>query len=145
MTVIVKTITRLTVGLILLYGLYIVAHGHLTPGGGFVGGIIIALSFIHLSLAFGGEATREMVWKSRAEILEDVGALAFLLIALAGYLVGYFFENALPPGQPFQLFSAGTIPLYNLAICLKVGGGLLGIFLALVFFRFDWEGTEGKE
>ncbi|MBU3958757.1 MAG: hypothetical protein KKE91_02725, partial [Candidatus Omnitrophica bacterium] len=53
MTLIVKTITRLTVGLILLYGIYIVLHGHLTPGGGFAGGVIIALSFVHLMLAFG--------------------------------------------------------------------------------------------
>ena len=42
MTVIVKTITGLISGLILLFGIYIVAHGHLTPGGGFAGGIIIS-------------------------------------------------------------------------------------------------------
>ena len=45
MSLIVKTITRLTVGLILLYGIYIVSHGHVSPGGGFAGGGIIALSF----------------------------------------------------------------------------------------------------
>ena len=45
MSLIVKTITRLTVGLILLFGIYIVLHGHLSPGGGFAGGVIIALSF----------------------------------------------------------------------------------------------------
>ena len=50
MTLIVKTITRLTVGLIMLFGIYIVLHGHLTPGGGFAGGVIVALSFIHLML-----------------------------------------------------------------------------------------------
>ncbi|MDI6606195.1 MAG: MnhB domain-containing protein, partial [Candidatus Omnitrophota bacterium] len=53
MSLIVKTITRLTVGLILLFGIYIVLHGHLSPGGGFAGGVIIALSFVHLMLAFG--------------------------------------------------------------------------------------------
>ena len=53
MSLIVKTITRLTVGLIFLFGVYIVLHGHVTPGGGFAGGVIIALSFIHLMLAFG--------------------------------------------------------------------------------------------
>jgi len=40
MSLIVKTITRLTVGLILLYGIYIVLHGHVSPGGGFAGGVI---------------------------------------------------------------------------------------------------------
>ena len=53
MSVIVKTITRFTVGLILLYGIYILTHGHLSPGGGFAGGVISALSFIHLMLAYG--------------------------------------------------------------------------------------------
>ena len=46
MTIIVKTITRFTVWLIFLYGLYIIIHGHLSPGGGFAGGVIISLSFL---------------------------------------------------------------------------------------------------
>ena len=53
MSLIVKVITRLTVGLILLYGIYIVLHGHISPGGGFAGGVIIALSFVNLMLAYG--------------------------------------------------------------------------------------------
>lgn len=56
MSLIVKVITRLTVGLILLFGIYIVLHGHVSPGGGFAGGVIIALSFIHLMLAYGKDA-----------------------------------------------------------------------------------------
>jgi len=55
MSVIVKTITRLTVGLILLYGIYILSHGHLSPGGGFAGGVIVALSFVHLMLAYDAD------------------------------------------------------------------------------------------
>lgn len=43
MTLIVKTVTRLTIGLILMYGIYITLHGHLGPGGGFAGGVIVAL------------------------------------------------------------------------------------------------------
>lgn len=139
MTVIVKTVTRLTVGLILLYGMYIVTHGHLSPGGGFVGGIIIALSFVHLMLAFGREETLKSIPVNVVEFLDGFGALAFVTIALAGLLGGTFFVNLLPKGEPFALFSAGTIPLSNLAIFLKVGAGLFAVFLALVFFKFDWE------
>jgi len=136
MTVIVKTITRLTVGLILLYGIYIVLHGHLSPGGGFAGGVIIALSFIHLMLAFGREVALKKLSQASASILESLGAIMFLGIAILGFIGGYFFLNFfLHKGKPFALFSAGIIPLCNIAICLKVGAGLFAIFAALVLFK----------
>ena len=136
MTLIVKTITRLTVGLILLYGIYIVLHGHVSPGGGFAGGVIIALSFIHLMLAFGRETAFKKLSQAAASVLESLGALMFLSIALLGFLGGHFFLNFfLNKGKPFALFSAGIIPLCNIAICLKVGAGLFAIFAALILFQ----------
>ncbi len=135
MSLIVKTITRLTVGLILLFGIYIVLHGHLSPGGGFAGGVIIALSFVHLMLAFGKDVAVRKFPKDMASNLESLGALMFLSIALLGLLGGSFFLNILGKGKPFSLFSAGTIPLSNIAISLKVGVGLFAIFLALVILE----------
>ncbi|HRR94271.1 MAG TPA: MnhB domain-containing protein, partial [Bacteroidales bacterium] len=55
MTLIVKETTRLLAGLIFLYGIYIIIHGHLTPGGGFAGGVVVAGSFILLILAYGSD------------------------------------------------------------------------------------------
>jgi multicomponent Na+:H+ antiporter subunit B len=136
MTLIVKTITRLTVGLILLYGIYIVLHGHLSPGGGFAGGVIIALSFVHLMLAFGKETALKKISELAASVLESLGAIMFLAIALIGFSGGYFFLNFFTKkGNPFDLFSAGIIPLCNIAISLKVGAGLFAIFVALVLFK----------
>ena len=136
MTLIVKTITRLTVGLILLYGIYIVLHGHISPGGGFAGGVIIALSFIHLMLAFGRETALKKLSQTAASVLESLGGLMFLGIALLGFLGGYFFFNFFShKGKPFDLFSAGIIPLCNIAISLKVGAGLFAIFVALILFK----------
>ena len=135
MTLIVKTITRLTIGLILLYGIYIVLHGHLTPGGGFAGGLIIALSFIHIMLAFGKDVALDRLSKAKASFFEGFGALLFLIIAVLGFIGGYFFLNFLNKGEPFKLFSAGIIPLCNIAISLKVGAGLFTIFIALVFLK----------
>ncbi|MBL7131960.1 MAG: MnhB domain-containing protein, partial [Candidatus Omnitrophica bacterium] len=100
MTLIVKTITRLTVGLILLFGIYIVLHGHISPGGGFAGGLIIALSFIHLMLAFGREAALKRLSEAKAAVLESVGALLFLIIAVLGFTGGYFFLNFINKGKP---------------------------------------------
>jgi len=139
MSVIVKTITRFTVGLILLYGIYIVLHGHVSPGGGFAGGVIIALSFIHLMLAYGKEAAFKKLSKAAASTFESLGAILFLTIGLAGFAGGYFFLNFIYKGEPFKLFSAGIIPLCNIAISLKVGAGLFAIFVTLVLLKLDVE------
>jgi len=137
MSLIVKTVTRLTVGLILLYGIYIVLHGHISPGGGFAGGVIIALSFIHLMLAFGRKATLQRISKPVISLLESAGALLFLAIPLIGFMAGYFFKDwFISKGRPFDLFSAGTIPLSNMAIALKVSMGLFAIFFVLVLLKF---------
>jgi multicomponent Na+:H+ antiporter subunit B len=135
MTVIVKTVTRLTVGLILMYGLYIVLHGHLTPGGGFAGGVIIALSFIHLMLAFGKDLALKKFSEPVAGILESFGALFLLSIALLGLLGGYFFLNVFGKGEPFSLFSAFMILLSNIAICFKVGAGLFSVVVVIILAK----------
>ncbi|MBU1853356.1 MAG: hypothetical protein KJ957_04880 [Candidatus Omnitrophica bacterium] len=142
MTLIVKTITRLTVGLILLFGIYIVTHGHISPGGGFAGGAIIALSFIHIMLAFGKEVTFKKMNQSVMSFFESVGAIMFITFAILGIGSGYFFLNFMLKGKPFKLFSSGLIPLYNLAICLKVGAGLFIIFVILVLLKIPKKGGE---
>jgi multicomponent Na+:H+ antiporter subunit B len=135
MSLIVKAVTRLTSGLVLVYGIYIVLHGHLSPGGGFAGGVIIALSFVQCMLAFGRETAANKISFTVASNLESIAALMFLTIALIGFLGGSFFLNILSKGTPFRLFSAGTIPLSNVSIGLKVGAGLFAIFLALVILE----------
>lgn len=135
MSLIVKTITRLIVGLVLLFGIYIVLHGHLSPGGGFSGGVIVALSFVLMMLAFGEDVAVAKISRNLASNLESIGALMFLFIAILGFLGGSFFLNILSTGTPFKLFSAGTIILSNISIGIKVGIGLFAIFLALVILE----------
>jgi multicomponent Na+:H+ antiporter subunit B len=135
MTLIVKTVTRLTIGLMFLFGIYIIFHGHLSPGGGFAGGVIVALSFVQMMLAFGKGVAVTKISKNLASNLESIGALMFLSIALLGFLGGAFFLNVLAKGSPFRLFSSGTIILSNIAIGIKVGVGLFAIFLALVILE----------
>jgi multicomponent Na+:H+ antiporter subunit B len=131
MTVIVKTMTRIVSGLIFLFGCYIVLHGHLTPGGGFAGGVIIAASFVLLILAFGGRESGERRSYTVASAMESGGGILFLGIALLGLVVGsWFFSNLLPHGTPLRIWSAGIILPANIAIGIKVGAGLVTIFLA---------------
>ncbi|MBS4015913.1 MAG: cation:proton antiporter [Candidatus Latescibacteria bacterium] len=132
MSVIVKTISRILAGFIFLYGSYIILHGHLTPGGGFAGGVIIAASFILLVLSFGAAEIKEKSSYTFSSIFESLGGLMFLILALLGLFAGtFFFTNIISKGAPLKLLSAGIIPLANIAIGMKVGAGLLSIFLAL--------------
>jgi len=138
MSLIVKRITKYTVGLIMLYGIYIILHGHLSPGGGFAGGVIVALSFIHLVLAFGREDALKMIPGKFISLGEAFGGLLFLGIALIGLASGVFFLNFFhSKGEPFHLLSSGIIPLCNIAIGLKVGAGLFAVFMILSVFKID--------
>jgi multicomponent Na+:H+ antiporter subunit B len=128
MTLIVKTVTRITVGLIFLYGIYIVLQGHISPGGGFAGGVIIALSFIHLILAFGREAVFKKMNESRGVTMISAGAIAFLFLITLGFL-GIGFAR---PGQRSALFNSGLMPLCDIAISLTVASGLFMMFLVLI-------------
>ncbi|MBM3308013.1 MAG: cation:proton antiporter [Candidatus Eisenbacteria bacterium] len=135
MTVIVKTITDFVVGFIVLFGAYIVLYGHITPGGGFSGGVVIACAFILVMLGHGRDVAFERLGERTASILDSTGALAFLVIAWLGVWGGYFFMNVLVKGTPFRLLSSGSILANNLAIGLKVSSSLFLVFSALAVFR----------
>ena len=78
MTIIVKTVTRLTLGFILIYGIYVALNGHIGPGGGFAGGVIIALSFVHIMLAFGRDVALKKLKPSGLRILISASGLVFI-------------------------------------------------------------------
>ena len=140
MTIIVKTIASWVKVLIFLFGIYIIVFGHLTPGGGFAGGVILASSYVLLMLAFGREFVEENLSRTAASRLDCLGAFLFILIAILGlvfggsFFVNFLYQNYLP-GEPLNLISAGTIPLSNLAIGLKVAASLFLVILALSTFR----------
>ena len=140
MTKIVKTISCFVAPAVIIFGVYLILHGHLTPGGGFAGGVIIAAGFILLTLALGKGMPLTILSKSLASILESSGALIFLCVALFGFTGGYFFLNVLPKGYPFTLLSGGTILISNIGIGLKVGTALFVVFIVLSMFRI-----RGKE
>lgn len=127
------------VGPTVLLGIYMVFHGHLTAGGGFQGGVILASAPLLVYLAEEYSALRRVEPTPLVELAEGAGAGGFALIGVAGLLFGgAFLENVLPLGEAGKLLSAGTMPLSNVAIALAVAGGfvlLLAEFLeqAIVF------------
>lgn len=148
MTLIAKTVTRWLKGFIFLYGIYIVLYGHLTHGGGFPGGVIIASSFILITLSFGRVYALGKMGKLLAFKLYCSGALLFVTIAsLGAFLSGRFFNNFLEklfPTGNFSLFSAGTIPLCQMAIGLHVSAGLFMVFIILAVTRVVFVDGKGK-
>jgi multicomponent Na+:H+ antiporter subunit B len=140
MSLIVRSTTRLVAGFIAIFGVFTVFYGHVSPGGGFAGGVIVAGAMVLIVLAFGEEFSRKVLPHGAAAASDALGALGFLMVALFGYMAGGFFVNFLPRGEPGTLFSAGTIPISNLAIGIKVAAGLFGAFLALAIFRRQGEG-----
>jgi multicomponent Na+:H+ antiporter subunit B len=145
MTIIVKTVSSWVKVLIFLFGIYIILFGHLTPGGGFAGGVILASCYVLLMLAFGREFAEKNLPLPVASKLDCLGALMFAIIAVLGFAFGgIFFVNFLVEkyGQPLELLSAGTIPLSNIAIGLKVGASLFLVIFVLSMFRPDISGKK---
>ncbi len=143
MTLIVKTVTRVSVWLIILYGIYIILHGHLTPGGGFGGGVIIALAFLNVMLAFGEEFTKKWLNINLLHDIEASSVTLFMILGLLGIAFGGgFIANFISKGELFSLFSAGTIPILNILIGIKVG---MSLFLAVwVLSKVELEKGENK-
>lgn len=138
MTLIVKTVTRITVWMIILYGFYIILHGHLTPGGGFGGGVIIALALLNVLLAYGREFTQKWLNIHLLENVESLSALLFVIVGILGILVsGSFLANFLSKGQLFAVVSAGTIPLLNIIIGFKVAMSLFLVVWVLAGIKMS--------
>jgi len=120
---------RLLFPLILIFGTYIFIHGHLTPGGGFQGGAIIASGFLLIYLG----CRERRISQAASNLAESLGGLLFVVIGLLGLVFGgYFLSNFLPKGTANALFSGGIIPIIYVAIGFKVGSELAGIIDNLI-------------
>lgn len=136
---IVKTAAELLFPLLVVAGLYIVIHGHLTPGGGFQGGVILASAFFLPLLARPSAKINHSVMS----LVEGFSGAAFICIGLIGlFNHGAFLQPFLAKGVVGELFSAGTLPLLYIAVGLKVGAELAGLLAALNEEDDSKEGSE---
>jgi len=133
--IVVRSVARIIVPFIQLYGFYVIFHGHLSPGGGFAGGAIVASSMILYGLSFNLEAGSRKLRHDVSTVLESGGALWYLLIGLFGILVGGQYLTNLGAGfyrgVPGQLFSSGMIFLLSMGIGAKVASTMITLFYSL--------------
>jgi multisubunit Na+/H+ antiporter MnhB subunit len=149
---IVRTVANQLILFILIFGLYVIAHGHLTPGGGFQGGAVVVSGVVMLLVAFSSHDLKKSLRERVLSIMESTGALIFAALGFAGlgtvffynFLVGSPIFGRIPtPGpNPGDFWTGGFIPLMNLAVGLKVVAGLSAVVLAIALFA---RGEEMEE
>ncbi|HOE00662.1 MAG TPA: MnhB domain-containing protein [Kiritimatiellia bacterium] len=152
MTKIVRTTADVFYPFCLAFGLYVVMHGHLTPGGGFQGGAVMATGAALLIVARSYEDITGRLRKGVLKVCEATGLMLFLLAGLSGLLKGLpFMANWLtqtggwvgkvmefgPNGG--ELATGGLIPLLNVGVGIEVLGGLSIILLYMI------SGTKEKK
>ena len=119
-----KVGSKAVFGIILMTGVYVTIHGHLTPGGGFPGGAMIASSMLLLYLADDSFRAKIKGFK----MLESAAGSLYVIIGIVGlFTADYFLVNFLNNGVIGELFSAGIIPIVYVLIGLKVGSEISGV------------------
>ncbi len=142
MSRIVKTVTNLVYGFIIIFGLYIIVHGHLTPGGGFQGGAIVASAFALLLVSYGNLVTKKFLKKDFLSIMESSGLTMFIVLAFLGLGITFFYNFLANSGgwfgntpaigpNPGDINTGGVIPLMNIAVGLEVLSALGVIVLVM--------------
>jgi multicomponent Na+:H+ antiporter subunit B len=130
---------------VVIFGLYVIMHGHLTPGGGFQGGAVVATAVALVIVAYSYEEIQGMLSKFLLQLQESGGLLMFGGVALIALGLGttYFFNflansgllfgMSVPFGpNPGELNTAGVLPLMNIAVGIEVWGGLAIVILYML-------------
>lgn len=118
---ILKWSARILVPLIIIFGIYVILNGHLSPGGGFSGGAIVGAGLILYLTAFGFDDTRRFMNDKTVKIL-TVAALTFYCVAksYSFYTGANGLESIITPGTPGNILSAGLIVYLNICVGIVV-------------------------
>jgi len=113
----------------LLFGFYLIAYGHISPGGGFQGGVVLGSSVILLCLCYGLESVEKMLPGSGSGLAECLLMIALIAVGLLGiWARGTFLGNIVWHEWDEPLPRAGTILMLDILIGLKVGAGMTALF-----------------
>ncbi len=118
---------RILIPVITMIGVYIFINGHLSPGGGFQGGAILASTFILLLMSI----SNKKIGHRLLDYTEAISGLSFILIGVLGIILaaGFLDNKIFSLGTFGTLLSAGTIPIIYSLVGLKVGAELSNIIL----------------
>ena len=137
---ILQTAVRLLMPLLLLFAVFLLMRGHNQPGGGFVGGLVVATSFILYAIAFGVDAARRAL-PVRPSTLLGVGPLIALVSGLPGLAAGHPFMTAtwttVTVGS--TVLDVGTPLVFDVGVFLAV----IGVVVTIVFTLAEAVLTEG--
>ena len=149
---VVRTVANQLIVFILIFGLYVIAHGQLTPGGGFQGGAVIVSGVVMLLVAFNSKELKKSLRERVLSIMESTGALIFAALAFAGIGTAFFYNllvgtpifGHIPAtgANPGDIWTGGVVPLMNLAVGIKVVAGLSAVVLAMALFSSGEEMEE---
>lgn len=133
----------LTIGLVgplVLFGIYVVTHGHLTPGGGFQGGVVLATAPLVVYLSGSYEVFKRITSHRLVEVSDAIGAGGYALVGFAGMAYGqHFLQNIIPLGTTGNINSTGTIAVIDVAVGLEVAAGFV-----LLLYSFLEETLEHR-
>jgi multicomponent Na+:H+ antiporter subunit B len=132
-SVIVKTVARLLAPFIQIFGLYVIMHGHSSPGGGFQGGVIIGSSFILISIAYGVDEMKRRFSVARITVFTSLGVFIYAGIGVACLLLGANLLNygILPFAEPRAMGMLGV----EIGVGITVMAVVVSIFYDLVTFE----------
>ena len=132
--------------LMLVYMLYIILHGHLSPGGGFQGGVLMVAVVTLLYLGRGYETTTRALSANFLHGAEGFASIVYVALAMMGVAVGLqFCQNILfQQGQIGDLYSSGTIFWMNVTVGAKVLTGVGSIALLMVGLVADRSEPDEK-
>ena len=122
---IVALVTRKLVPFILLFSLYLISSGHVSPGGGFQGGVVLSTAFILLCLTRGVRETQRLMPVRLAVAFVAISFGLFLLLGLAGIVRHGVFLAKVFPGAVF-------ISILDMIIGVEVGAGATLICYAIM-------------
>jgi len=121
------------VGLTVAFGLYMISHGAVSPGGGFQGGVILATAPLAVYLVAEARTFKRIAPKNLTEVGEASGAAGYVLVGLAGLVVGRtFLENVLPLGTAGEVDGAGTIEVLNVIVGIEIAAGFVVLLTAFI-------------
>jgi multicomponent Na+:H+ antiporter subunit B len=128
-----RALAALLVAPVLVLGAYVVTHGHLSPGGGFQGGVVLSAVLLLVYAAGRQAGLRRAGPLPVAETVEAAGAAAFALVGLGGIVFsGALLANFVAHGSLGALLSGGTVPLLSVVTGVEVTGAVALIMLEFV-------------